>query len=590
MIYAPQRRQGDGFIKRVLGIFKWFFIVMGVWITLSMASVVALMIWPPHHVAMASKYLLTYTFKDRLVETAGAPSFSAPLHQAPTFGELIERLTVAAADPRVKGFVAKLQDVSLSPAQLQELRDTLVKFRSAGKPTYIYADSYGGSHSGMGAYYLASAFGQIWLQPVGDLSMNGVAAEIPFFKGILDKIGVEAEFSRKGTYKSLPESLTLNTMSPANREMTTGLVNDLASQIVAGIAATRGMTPESVKQLVDGAPYSGEDALKLKLIDKQGYYDMMLSGAKRKAGLGDDSEKEGTLALQDYVPNKAQEAKTKIALIIGEGDIVSYGDVNGGMSADKIAAAFEDARKDKQVAAIVFRVNSPGGSPAASETIRHAIMQTQQKGKPVIVSMGGYAASGGYWISAPADKIVAEPATITGSIGVFGGKFVLAGLWQKLGVHWDSVAAGSNAEMISSNKPFTAAQRERFEAMLDNIYSSFIARVAQGRHMTPAQVEAVAEGHVWTGRQAKDKGLVDELGGLDKAVALAKAAAKIKPDQYVPLRLFPEKQTPIEMIFKMISGDTDSSASVLSLIGLDTTGILKSLQAEVLNVPEMQVR
>ena len=588
-MYAPQRRQGDGFIKRVLAIFKWFFIVMGVWATLSMASFVALMIWPPHHVAMASKYLLTYTFKDKLSETADGPSLSA-LRQAPTFGELIERLTVAAADPHVKGFVAKLQDVSLSPAQLQELRDTLVKFRAAGKPTYIYADSYGGSRSGMGAYYLASAFGQIWLQPVGDLSMNGVAAEIPFFKGILDKVGVEAEFSRKGTYKSFPESLTLNSMSPANREMTTGLVNDLASQIVAGIAATRGMTPESVKQLVDGAPYSGEDALKLKLIDKQGYYDMMLAGAKRKAGLSDDNEKDGTLALQDYIPNKAREAKTKIALIIGEGDIVSYGDVSDGMSADKIAAAFEDARKDKQVAAVVFRVNSPGGSPSASETIRHAIMQTQQKGKPVIVSMGGYAASGGYWISAPADKIVAEPATITGSIGVFGGKFVLAGLWQKLGVHWDSVAAGNNAEMFSSNKPFTAAQRERFEAMLDNIYKSFVTRVAQGRHMTPAQVEAVAEGHVWTGRQAKEKGLVDELGGLDKAVALAKVAAKIKPDQYVPLRLFPEKQTPIEMIYKMVSGDADSSVSILSLIGLDAASILKSLQTEILNTPQIQVR
>ena len=167
---------------------------------------------------------------------------------------------------------------------------------------------------------------------------------------------------------------------------------------------------------------------------------------------------------------------------------------------------------------------------------------------------------------------------------------MLAGLWQKLGVHWDSVAAGNNAEMFSSNKPFTAAQRERFEAMLDNIYKSFVTRVAQGRHMTPAQVEAVAEGHVWTGRQAKEKGLVDELGGLDKAVALAKVAAKIKPDQYVPLRLFPEKQTPIEMIYKMVSGDADSSVSILSLIGLDAASILKSLQTEILNTPQIQVR
>jgi len=603
MIYEPQRRREDLFRNRVLGFFKWFFIIAGVWTVLGVLALVMIALWPPHqHTAHASyvrgnNIILTYTFKSGLAEIAGGPSLGAPLlHEQPTFGELIESLTEAAKDPYVKGFVAKLQDISMSPAQLQELRDTLAKFRAAGKLTYIYADSYGGS---MGAYYLASAFRQIWLQPVGDVSMNGVAAELPFFKGILDKLGVEAEFSHKGTYKSFPEMFTLNGMSPANREMTTGLVNDLAGQLVAGIASARGMTPEAVRQLVNGAPYGGEEALKLKLIDKLGYYDQMLEEVKRKAGVWHryDNEKEGTLALQDYDFPGEPKTKTNIALIVGAGDIVSYSNVHAGVSgadmpADKIARAFEDAAKDKHVVAVVFRIDSPGGSPEAAETIRHAIMETQQKGKPVIVSMGGYAASGGYWIAAPADKIVAEPATITGSIGVFGGKFVLAGLWQKLGVHWDSVAAGDNAEMFSANVPFTEKQREHFESLLDNIYKAFITRVAEGRHLTKAQVEAVAEGHVWTGSQAKQRGLVDELGGLDKAVELAKIAAKIKPGQYVPLKHFPPKETLPEMIIKKLTGEEDDSAdaSILSLVGLSAADIAKAVQAELLQPPVMQVR
>jgi len=599
MIYAPQRRQEDGVAKRVFGFFKWFFIMTGISVTLCVLALV-LMIGSAVHSGTRTPqdgYILTYTFKAGLAETVGGPSLSQPLlHPSATFGDLIERLTEATKDPHVKGFVAKLQDIGMSPAQLQELRDTLVKFRAAGKPTYIYADGYGGSSSAMGAYYLATAFGQIWLQNVGDVSMNGVAAEVPFFKGILDKIGVEAEFSRKGTYKSFPESLTLNGMSAPNREMTTGLVNDLADQIIAGIAASRGMTVESVRKLVNGAPYSDTEALKLKLIDKIGYYDQMLAEAKRKAGIKSDDAEEGTVALMDYSFDKEPKTKSRIALIIGAGDIISYSETHAGLSgadmpADKIATAFKEARKDKSVIAVVFRIDSPGGSPEAAETIRHAIMETQQKGKPVIVSMSGYAASGGYWIASPADKIVAEPATITGSIGVFGGKFVLAGLWQKLGIHWDSVAVGDNAEMLSANTPFTAKQRERFESMLDDIYQAFIARVAEGRHLTKDQVEAVAEGHVWTGKQALERGLVDELGGLDKAVELAKVAAKINPAQDIPLKPFPAKKSPLETLLHLVSGDDDDGdASILSMIGISAGDIARSLQAEILEMPEMRVR
>ena len=591
MMYVPQRRQEDGFLKRVMGFFRWFFIMTGVSVTLGVVSLSLMLSGALRHSAPANaseNIILTYTFKPGLAETLRGPSLSQPLlRTSTTFSELTDALAKAAKDKHVKGFVAKLQSVNMAPAQLQELRDTLARFRATGKSTYIYADDFGGFSAGMGDYYLASAFGQIWLQPVGAVALNGVAAEVPFFKGIMDKVGVEAEFSHKGIYKSMPESLTLTGMSVPHREMMTGLVTDLADQITTGIAANRGMTASAVKRLVNGAPYSGDEALKLKLIDKIGYYDQMLETAKTAVG----AKGVGTVALQEYSSHDEPfhpgvgRAKAKIALIIGEGDIISYGSQShaglsgGDMPADKIAAAFEDVRKDKSIVAVVFRIDSPGGSPEAAESIRHAIIETQKKGKPVIVSMGGYAASGGYWVATPADKIVAEPATITGSIGVFGGKFVLAQLWDKLGIHWDSVAVGDNARMFSSNIPFTEKQKARFEAMLDDIYKAFIARVAEGRKMTPAQVEAVAEGHVWTGKQAMDRGLVDELGGLDKAITLAKVAAKLKPDQDVPIKRFPAKKSPIEMLFQLISGEEADEETAILPIGISAEDILQQLQA-----------
>jgi protease-4 len=612
MLYKPQRRKSDGFGNAVLAFFRWFFIIAGVWTILIIFGIGMLIAYPPKHpgpAIHASSAILTYTFKGTLTETADNPSFGGPLlHGSPTFGEIIDNLNAAVKDPEVKGFVARLQDESLTPAQLQELRDTLLKFRDAHKPTYIYADDYGGASSAMGAYYLASSFSQVWLQPVGEVEMNGVAAEVPFIKDTLDKIGVEPEFSHKGKYKSFPETFTLNGMSPANREMTTGMVNDLADQLIAGIAADRHLKADDVKKLMDDAPYNAEESLRLGLVDKLGYYEQMLEEAKRKAGeegahINSGAELSGTRSLLDYDPKPVKTA-TKIALITGAGDIVASSSSGSDMAADKIAKAFEQARTDKSVAAVVLRIDSPGGSPEAAETIRHAIKETQQDkvrvlkngqrvvvrpGKPVIISMSGYAASGGYWIASAGDKIVAEPATLTGSIGVFGGKFVLAGLWQKLGVHWDSISVGANAEMFSSNTHFTDKQLARFESLLDGIYQAFIERVAQGRHLTPQQVEAVAEGHVWTGRQAKDRGLVDELGGLDKAVALAKEAAKLNPAKDYQLKHFPAEENPIEALMKMVSGD-DDSVSIQKLFHLTAADFLKALQAEAVAEPRMQVR
>jgi len=390
-------------------------------------------------------------------------------------------------------------------------------------------------------------------------------------------------------------------MSAPHREMMTGLIDDLAGQIVAGIAADRKMSPDRVRQIVNGAPYNDTEALRLKLVDRVGYYDQALEESMAKAagagivGLQGYSFTSGTINLNLGVtgfiskffrktdPAYATRNKSKIALIFGAGDIVSYknkvyaGFGESGMSADKIVAAFEAAEKDNAIAAVVFRVDSSGGSPVAAETIRRALMRVQQKGKPVIVSMSGYAASGGYWIAAPADKIVAQPATITGSIGVFGGKFVLAQLWEKIGVNWDSVSSGDNARMWSVNAPFTGREKARFEAMLDNIYESFIVRVMAGRKMTREQVLAVAEGYVWTGRQAKEKGLVDELGGLDTAIELARTAAKLPPGQEVHIERFPAPKSTLELFIQLAT----EGVSLAPNISIRAEDILRGLKAEM---------
>ncbi len=616
-----RRRHEDRLPGRMLNFLKRFLIVMGVSATIAFVLLVVTLNKAVNYVppSLPDSMILTYTFKSGLEETVTKPAFSQPLlRPATTFHEVIESLTQASRDPRVKGFAARLQDIDMTPAQIQELRDTVLKFRKSGKSATIFTEDFGGFSSGMGDYYLATAFDQIWLQPVGAVSINGVAAEVPFLKGVMDKLGVEAAFGHKGLYKAAPESLTETGMSAPHREMMTALIGDLADQMVAGIAADRKMTPAAVRQLIDGAPYTDQEALRLNLVDKIGYHDEMMVQAQEKAGPDAETVKllgysfkadtiKLNLGITGFIskffrkenPDFFDRNKSKIALIFGVGDIVSYrsktkaGFGEGGMSADKISAAFAAARKDSNVVAVVFRIDSPGGSPAAAETIRRAVIETQKKGKPVIVSMGGYAASGGYWIAAPADKIIAEPATITGSIGVFGGKLVLAQLWQKLGVNWDSVSSGDNALMWSSNAGFSAKEKARLDALLDNIYESFITRVMEGRKMTREKVMTAAEGRAWTGRQAKALGLVDELGGLDRAIVAAMAAAKLSPDQDVPVERFPERKSTMELFIQLATEGVFLTPNINISVGDILRGpgaenILRGPGAEnILHVPQV---
>lgn len=595
-----KRRKDDKFAGRIFGVFQRIFFVIGIAATISIGMITFTLLklaqyQPP---AMPGKILLTYTFKPGLTEVEGRPSLSQPLlRPATTLREVIFALENAAKDDRVKGLLVKLQDIDFSVAQVQEIRDAVAAFRKSGKFAWIYSESYGGFSPGMADYYLASSFDQVWLQPVGVVAIHGVAAEVPFVKETLDKLGIEAQFAHKGKYKSAAESLTHTDMSPENREATESLVKDLYAQMTAGISTDRNIPLADLKALIDTAPHDDQAALKAKLVDRLGYYDEALSEARKKAGL----EKEETVELLGYSfisettdlkrgvtgfiskfmwkepPAATHKNKSKIALIYGAGEIVPYKKSQGtfgegGMKAEKIVEAFDDALKDEDVAAVVFRIDSPGGSPSASETIRRAIKTAQAKGKPVIVSMGSYAASGGYWIASGADKIVAQPATITGSIGVFGGKLVIAGLLEKFGVHWAGVSEGQNARMWSANKPFSEAEFARFDAMLGSTYEAFLARVSEGRKMTRDQADVVAQGRVWTGQQAKDRGLVDELGGLRQALTIAKKEAKLENVKDVPVVLFPPRKSTLEAFISL------AAEGALFMPTIDAGALLQQLQ------------
>ena len=604
-----------GFIRRF---FTRLFVFIGVMTTFSIVmlsiSISKISDYTPG--PLPDKILLTYTFKHGLAESDVKPSLTQPLLKPPaTFRDIITGLHAAEKDARVKGFVAHLADATFSVAQVQELRDAIAEFRKSGKFAYIYGDDFGGFSPGMSDYYLACAFEQIWLAPIGVVGINGVAAEVPFVRGILDKVGVLPQFSHKGKYKSAPESLTEKEMSAPNREATEDLVGDLFDQLVKGISADRKIPEDQLLKLVDGAPYSEKEALSLKLVDKVDDYDAFIDAAKKQAGITNEkpvdllsyappdkssgADKDVPEFLKKYVQKPAAPGAApaqKIALIYGVGEIVSYKGSRGtfggeGMAAEKIVEAFKEAQKDPGVVAVVFRVDSPGGSPQASETIRRVMMDTRKKGRPVIVSMGGAAASGGYWISTGADKIVSQPATITGSIGVFGGKMVIADLMTKLDVNFVAIKKGEKADMWSVNTPFTDAEYAKFDALLGDTYESFLQRVMEARKMTHDQAEGLAEGRVWTGREAKAKGLVDELGGLDTAIAVAKKEAKLDPAKELPVEEFPEPKSTLEQFLTMMSegawGVPDISAESL-LKQLEATG--RTSARGSLRAPYMEIR
>lgn len=510
---------------------------------------------------------LTVDLRQPLSEGAGAGPLGRFLgDETITLRDAVRAIDHAAADPDVELLIAHFGGDAFGMAAAQEIRDAVARFRAAGKPAVAYADAFGEFGPGNISYYAATAFDTIWLRNVGSIGLTGIAAEVPFAREGLDDLGLDAQFARRGIYKSFPESLTESGFTPPHREMIESLTSDLQAQLVAGIAKGRDRPVASVRDLIDRGPFTAREALEAGLVDG------LASGAALAEEIFDRHGVSLTtprVALSDYArwPVEIPEDAPTIALIEADGLIVegeSATDPLLGMAvmgADTIAGAIDEAASSPSVEAIVLRIDSGGGSAVASDIIGQAIVSASAGGTPVVVSMGDAAASGGYWVAAPADLIVAQPATITGSIGVFAGKVVTEEFWESWGVNWEAVPQARNAMMWSSGRPYSPSEIERLNAFLDATYAAFIRRVAVGRDLDPAAVETIAGGRVWTGAQALELGLVDRLGGLNEAFAAARELIAAPPGVALEVRIMPESPPLLDRLLSLAEGFTGGGAT-----------------------------
>jgi len=470
---------------------------------------------------------------------------------------IVRAIELAKDDPRVKGLVARFNSVE-TPAlsQAQEIATALQHFRASGKFTMSFASSYGSFAKGSSLYFLASQFEERWLQPVGSVGLTGLGLEAPFLKSALQTIGVQANFMQREEYKSVMENVGRDAFSPAVRANMQSMIDDLQNQIASGLAQSLKITPAQAESLIAAGPYTAGEALKAKLITRIGYDDEMQKEVEAKAGA-----KSVAVSPATYLPFAPHDDKEKpqVALIFAEG-MISDAPQSGPsrladqavIDTDALVEAFNAVTKNPKVKAVLFRINSPGGSPTASETIRRAMIRAKESGKPIFVSMGQVAASGGYWIAMDANHIVADPATLTGSIGVVGGKFVLGGLYDKLNIKWDSLTTHDNAMLWTSRHTFGPKEQERMNAMLDETYQTFVSNVSAARKIPMNKMPNVAKGRVFTGAQALKVGLVDELGGMDETIASIKRELKLAPTDKIALTLYPPRETARVTIMRMI--------------------------------------
>jgi protease-4 len=478
----------------------------------------------------------------------------------------VDNLQKARRDSRIKTVLLMPSGLQLPYwAKVQELRDAIVEFRKSGKRVVAFLE-YGGDRE----YYLASAADKVYLLPSSPLDLSGVASYEVFLRGAFDKVGAYPDFVHIGDYKSAANQLTEKGFTPAHREMTESLNRDMFDQLVRGIAEGRKKSEQEIRALIDQGPFVPEEALRVGLVDDLAYEDE-LDDREPTLGNHDKGRIEGQNYQRITPASDGFRPRSRIALVYAVGTIASgkstFDPLNGTvLGSDTLIEQIRDARDDDSIKAIVLRVDSPGGSALASDVIWRELMITRDADntRPLIVSMSDLAASGGYYIAMAGNKIVAQPGTLTGSIGVFGGKFAIGGTLNKIGVNYDSVVSGANASLDSPFTPFTPSQRAKVQGMMQSIYDDFVEKAAESRNTTPEKVHAVAQGRVWTGQQARERGLVDALGGLDTAIAIAKEQAKIPKDEDVELVVFTGRRTLYEALSEQFGGGASLLAAFAS--------------------------
>jgi protease-4 len=505
----------------------------------------------------------------------------------------VERaLRRAEDDERVRGLLVRLPEGGMAPAAADELSVAFKRFRTAGKTILVYSQGLYADGMAVSTYRLAAASGDIWMQPASAFQVSGLAHEDLFFKRFFDQHGVVADFQQRYQYKTAVNPYLYSDYTAPHRESELSWMGSVYDTAISGVAADRKMNPDRVRSLIEAAPYSAEQARADGLIDHVGQLREAETDILGEAGdgakltpIGDYTDAAGVGGAEGPFGGPT------IAVIAAEGAIMTGtggadSPLGGGrvVRSDDVAKAFYDAIDDKSVRAIVFRVSSPGGSDTASEQILAAVRAAKAAGKPVVVSMGTYAASGGYWISSQASEIIAEPATLTGSIGVFGGKFALGDALARFGVDARDLKVGGDfSDALGMGAPMTPTQHAAFSAWLDRIYDGFVSRVAAGRRLAPARVRQIAQGRVWTGAQAQGLGLVDHIGGFYLAVERARALAGITGE--ARLKPFNRSPSPLEAIQQLLGGADDAriagAANTLAESSVGQAGLRALWQARL---------
>ena len=495
--------------------------------------------------------------------------------------QIVDTLAQAGDDNRVKVLLIRLPEAGISPAAADEIRQAVRRFRASGKVVIAHSQGFQPIGAAVSSYMIGASASELWMQNTASFQLAGLSTDSVFLGRAFDRYGVNAQFEQRYEYKNAVNEFTQSDYTPAHREATTAWMTSIYSSALANAAQDRKVTPAALRASIEAGPWSSAEALQRRLIDKVGQVEEAEAEARRRAG-----RNAKIMEFSDYASSKGERAgsgRNAIAIVGGEGSIMTG--TGGGadpfgsgssIRSDDLAEALYAAIENKAVKAIVFRVSSPGGSPEASEQILAAVRAARSAGKPVVVSMGDYAASGGYWISSEADWIVAQPSTLTGSIGVYGGKFVLADALGRFGLDMRNLSiGGSYADAFSPSENFTPAQRAAFAAQIDRTYEEFITRVAAGRRLEPARVREIARGRVWTGAQAREIGLVDQLGGIEEAIAKARDLANIPSSESVRFKRYPEARSPLEALSKAF-GVSGEAARVLVGIG----GIMNDPAAE----------
>lgn len=495
----------------------------------------------------------------------------------PLLIDILGAIEKAGNDPRIKGLVAKIGNPAFGLATIQELRNAILDFRKTGKPAVAYTETFGEFSAANGAYYLATAFDQIYLQPSGDLGLTGLIMESLFLKGTLEKLDLIPRMDHRKQYKNAMNLFTEKSYTEAHREATKTLMNSWFENLVKGISESRNISEEKVRKLFDHGLFSSQKALDAGFVDRLLYRDEVFDQLEKKIGEKTEKISWSDYLLRDGFPHC--EGEKKIALIYGVGAVTrgasGINPMSGrfSMGSDTVTKAFREAAEDKNVKAIIFRIDSPGGSYVASDTIWRQVLETRQKGIPVIASMGNLGASGGYFVAMGADKILAQPGTITGSIGVLAGKMITTGFWEKLGISWDEVHTSKNSTFWTGTHDYSPEQWDHFQSWLDRIYEDFIEKVAQGRNMPVETVKSVAKGRVWPGDSAGEIGLIDQLGGFRQAIDLAKKASGISETEKFSLVIYPKKKSFVDLVMEkllLVKDDNDKF--------LPSVSVLKSLQ------------